>query len=133
MAFSRGLYPPFRQTESNGTAIRTGNIAFNEREADVDRVPEKYPGERRGNHSNNTSLFDGDRGLLPGRAAPEVLACHDHRPSESRGESGIEILENMCTPYAPILCSEIPTGNYDIGVDIGRKAYSMSRVLSGRP
>src|SRR6266704_1186045 len=51
--------------------------ALHDRQADVDRVAEEDPREGRGDDAGDPAGPDGDGGVLPGGAGPEVLAGHD--------------------------------------------------------
>src|SRR6266550_4016310 len=100
--------------------------ALHDRQPDVDRVAEEDPGERRGDDAGDPAGPDGDGGVLPGGAGPEVLAGHDDVAlPDPHGERGVEVLEAVLRQLRGVGGVEVAGRDDDVGVHVGAEAVDL--------
>lgn len=94
--------------------------AFEEREADVDGVPEEDAGEALGDDAGYARRLDGDGGMLPRGAAAEVGGGDDDVAFfHLSGKFAIYALHTMTRQLPRLRYIEIASGDDGIGINVG--------------
>jgi hypothetical protein len=96
-----------------------GLFTFENSKTDVEGVAVKNSGEGGGNHAGNARSLNGDRRVLTGRTAAEILASHHNFAGLYLPDKiGVYVLHAVSRQLRMGRCIEITCGNDDVGVNI---------------